>query len=260
MNSNKKIFVNGCFDVLTPAHANLLSYAASLGNLYVAIDTDERVKELKGSTRPFFNQYERRLMLEKIKGVDRVYFFNSDEELEKLVFMIKPDVQIVGSDYKDKTVIGSQFAKEVQFFPRDERYSTTKILNYYSDLALESIPRHKPGCNAMIGCAGSACTCDYLNQNTTTIKLNVWSAPGWAKIAEETQKDKPKQFGDPGWDELKQKQLIEFDRKQCELNPELVKSQYSSLENWQSQETKDEMIKVRQQRQLLHNGYIPKSK
>ena len=46
----KKVFVNGTFDVLHRGHLKLLNYAKSLGDfLYVAIDTDDRVKEKKGS-------------------------------------------------------------------------------------------------------------------------------------------------------------------------------------------------------------------
>jgi bifunctional ADP-heptose synthase (sugar kinase/adenylyltransferase) len=35
---------------------------------------------------------------------------------------------IVGSDYKDKNVIGSELVKEVIFFDRIEGYSTTNTL------------------------------------------------------------------------------------------------------------------------------------
>ena len=45
----KKVFVNGCFDCIHRGHIHLLNYSKSLGDvLYVAIDSDERVKQLKG--------------------------------------------------------------------------------------------------------------------------------------------------------------------------------------------------------------------
>ena len=51
-----KVFVNGTFDVLHYGHFKLLEAAAELGDmLYVAIDTDERVREKKGDNRPFSN-------------------------------------------------------------------------------------------------------------------------------------------------------------------------------------------------------------
>ena len=128
-------FVNGTFDCLTPAHIRLLKKAKyNVDWLIVAIDSDRRVKEKKGDTRPFFNQYERLEMLESIRGVFKVYIFDSDDELKKLIKNINPDIMMVGSDWKDKEVIGSEYAKKLEFFDRDEKYSTTKILNYYKDI------------------------------------------------------------------------------------------------------------------------------
>ena len=125
-----KVFVNGTFDVLHPGHMSLLTYASSLGNeLLVAIDSDRRVKEKKGLDRPINNEYIRAKMLLHIKGVDRVVVFDTDEELRNAVKEYEPDIMIVGSDYENKDVIGSEYAKELEFFKRDERYSSTKIID-----------------------------------------------------------------------------------------------------------------------------------
>ena len=68
----KKIFVNGTFDVLHAGHLALLNYAKSLGDyLVVGIDTDERVKEKKGPTRPVNSVEDRTLMLINLKAVDK---------------------------------------------------------------------------------------------------------------------------------------------------------------------------------------------
>jgi D-beta-D-heptose 7-phosphate kinase/D-beta-D-heptose 1-phosphate adenosyltransferase len=127
--NHTKIFVNGCFDVLHPGHIHLFNFAKSHGKiLYVGIDSDKRVKELKGPTRPIHNQEERKFLLENIKAIDEVFIFNSEEELTHLVKFIKPDIMIVGSDYRNKRVIGSEYAKELKFFGRIDEYSTTKII------------------------------------------------------------------------------------------------------------------------------------
>ena len=106
-----RVFVNGTFDLLHPGHIALLNYAKSLGNyVIVGIDTDDRVREKKGPTRPIYNQDDRGLMLVALKAVDEVRYFDSDESLEALVKDVKPDVMVVGSDWKDKSVIGSYWA------------------------------------------------------------------------------------------------------------------------------------------------------
>ena len=124
-----RVFVNGTFDLLHPGHIALLNYAKSLGNyVIVGIDTDDRVREKKGETRPIYNQDDRGLMLVALKAVDEVRYFDSDESLEALVKEVKPDVMVVGSDWKDKSVIGSYWAAELKFFDRIEDYATTKTI------------------------------------------------------------------------------------------------------------------------------------
>ena len=122
-----KIFVNGTFDIIHSGHIKLLNYAASLGDhLLVAIDTDRRVAELKGPTRPINNEYERVGLMINIKGVDQVRVFDSDSELEKIIQDYAPDIMVKGSDYKDQPILGAKYCKQIVFFDRIDEYSTTK--------------------------------------------------------------------------------------------------------------------------------------
>ena len=126
-----KVFVNGTFDVLHYGHFKLLEAAAQLGDkLYVAIDTDERIKEKKGDNRPFHNIMERKEMLESIVFVDKVFTFDSDEELTTLIKAIDPDIYVIGSDYKNKPIVGREYLRNIVFIPRIEKFSTTKIMSY----------------------------------------------------------------------------------------------------------------------------------
>ena len=133
----KKIFVNGTFDLLHRGHLDLLNYAKSLGYVYVGIDTDECIKEKKGPTRPIHNQEERKFHLENLKSVDEVIFFSSEPEFEGLIKSLQPDIIIVGSDWKEKSTIKSYYDGELIFFDRIEEYSTTKtiqkIKGYYEE-------------------------------------------------------------------------------------------------------------------------------
>jgi D-beta-D-heptose 7-phosphate kinase/D-beta-D-heptose 1-phosphate adenosyltransferase len=126
----KKVWINGCFDVLHHAHFKMIEFASTFGDLLViGIDSDKRVKELKGQDRPFHTQEERKYNLERINGVKKVVIFDSSRALEEMIKSYEPDVFIIGSDYKNKPIVGEQYAKSIVYFNRLENYSTTKILS-----------------------------------------------------------------------------------------------------------------------------------
>ena len=132
--SMKHIFVNGTFDVLHPGHVHLLNYAKSFGDtLTVGIDSDRRVAEKKGPSRPIYNIKDRSFMLQNLKSVDYVVVFDSDGELEHCLKTIRPDIMVVGSDWKGKSVIGSMYSAELKFFDRIEEYATTKTIQSIID-------------------------------------------------------------------------------------------------------------------------------
>jgi D-beta-D-heptose 7-phosphate kinase/D-beta-D-heptose 1-phosphate adenosyltransferase len=66
--------------------------------------------------------------MSSLKPVDHVKSFGSDEELSSIIKAYKPDVMVVGSDYRNKNVIGSEYAKRLVFFDRIEQYSSTKVI------------------------------------------------------------------------------------------------------------------------------------
>ena len=126
----KKIFTNGCFDVIHRGHLELLEHAKSLGYLYVGVDSDEKVRRDKGKDRPYNLLGNRIKMLQSLRFVDEVRSFNDTQGLEDLIRGISPDILIIGSDWQGKKVVGEQHAKELRFFERIPGYSTTKILEY----------------------------------------------------------------------------------------------------------------------------------
>jgi rfaE bifunctional protein nucleotidyltransferase chain/domain len=123
------VVVNGTFDILHPGHVSMLNTARSLGDyLVVCIDTDRRVKELKGESRPINNQFFRKVMLQNLKAVDIVEFFDSQEELIKLFELYKPDIMVKGSDWKGKSIVAEKYVKQIHWYDRIEEYSTTKTI------------------------------------------------------------------------------------------------------------------------------------
>ena len=83
------VWTNGCFDILHRGHIELFKYAKSLGNrLIVGVDTDEKVKLDKGKNRPINNIGDRVTMLESIRYIDEVVWFDSTDGLRNLIKLI----------------------------------------------------------------------------------------------------------------------------------------------------------------------------
>lgn len=130
------VFCNGVFDCsLHVGHVNLLLFArqiAEKGKLIVALDEDEKCMASKGLRRPIFNVHERAksvldLQLNMKPVVDDVEFFYTDTQLLNIIRRLKPDYIIKGGDWRDRHVVGSEYAK-VLFYDRLGDYSTTEII------------------------------------------------------------------------------------------------------------------------------------
>ena len=130
-----RVWVNGTFDVLHKGHIELLKYAYTFGKVRVGIDTDDRVKKLKGYDRPVNQFDDRKFFLESIIYVNSVVGFSSDIELENQITKWESDIIVIGSDYKNKRIIGSHLVKNVYYFDRIKDFSSTNIINYGKNIS-----------------------------------------------------------------------------------------------------------------------------
>lgn len=120
------VFTNGCFDILHRGHVELLKYCKSLGTVVVGLNSDVGVRGLKGDTRPYNNETDRKLVLEACRFVDEVIIFDEQTPWE-LIKRVKPDIVVKGGDYRKEDVVGNDLA-EVKIFNFVDGYSTTGIL------------------------------------------------------------------------------------------------------------------------------------
>lgn len=128
----KQIIVNGTFDIVHSGHLALLNYARSLGDyLIVAIDSDRRVKELKGVDRPVNTQAERQELLSNLRSVDEVRIFDSDQELVNII--AECDIMVKGSDYRGRPIVGEHVISDIVFFERIHGFSTTEKIQHIAN-------------------------------------------------------------------------------------------------------------------------------
>ena len=128
---SKIVWVNGCYDLIHPGHIELLKVGKSLsqgGQLIVGLDSDRKIREDKGDTRPINTFKDRKVLLESIRYVDLVLEFDTRTELEQLIELYNPDILLDGGDWREHEGVGRNFAKEVRFFNRVGGYSSTEII------------------------------------------------------------------------------------------------------------------------------------
>jgi D-beta-D-heptose 7-phosphate kinase / D-beta-D-heptose 1-phosphate adenosyltransferase len=100
------VFTNGCFDILHAGHVSYLEEAKSCGDrLIVAVNDDDSVRRLKGSSRPINSLADRMAVLAGLAAVDWVVPFGEDTPAE-LIAKVVPDVLVKGGDYRVEQIAG----------------------------------------------------------------------------------------------------------------------------------------------------------
>jgi glycerol-3-phosphate cytidylyltransferase len=72
---------------------------------------------------------ERRIQLESCKYVDEIHEYSTEEDLEKLLSVIRPDIRVLGTDYQGAVATGQQYCDQVYYHSRDHEWSSTELIN-----------------------------------------------------------------------------------------------------------------------------------
>lgn len=132
------VIANGVFDVIHQGHLDLLKFAKNCGNkLVIAIDSDERVKQIKGPDRPINSQNFRREILLAMRDVDEVIIFNTEDELRDVIRNLMPEVVVKGGEWTAEEVRKRDQIPEqikVMTLPLTSGFSTTEQLRRIREL------------------------------------------------------------------------------------------------------------------------------
>lgn len=98
------VATNGCFDLLHVGHVKYLEEARAQGDfLWVGLNGDASVRELKGPGRPLNPEQDRAQILLALRCVDAVTIFPGKRAVEFLR-AVAPDVYVKGGDYTPETL------------------------------------------------------------------------------------------------------------------------------------------------------------
>lgn len=128
------VLTNGVFDLLHTGHLFYLQQARALGDaLFIALNGDRSVRELKGPLRPVQNEEQRAYALAATWFVDGIVVFQN-KRLTEEILALKPDVYCKAGDYTlEKLDPGERRALEqvgaqIKFMPFLAGFSTTNLI------------------------------------------------------------------------------------------------------------------------------------
>jgi glycerol-3-phosphate cytidylyltransferase len=96
-----RVYTGGTFDLFHAGHVRFLRRCHQMGEVIVALNTDEFVKEFKGKA-PIMTYNEREEVLSACKYVDEVIPNLSGADSKPTIEDVCPDVIVIGDDWKDK--------------------------------------------------------------------------------------------------------------------------------------------------------------
>ena len=115
------------FDLLHAGHILMLREAKSVcDHLIVALQLDPSVDRPE-KNKPVQTYMERYIQLSAVKYVDEIIIYDSEQDLYELLQKMKPDIRILGTDYKDKSFTGDDLDIPIYFHKRDHNYSTSSL-------------------------------------------------------------------------------------------------------------------------------------
>ena len=131
---NKIVLTGGCFDILHYGHLYFLKKAKLLGDvLVVAIESDRRIRELKGPGRPIHTAEQRKEILESLNFIDKVIVLKdkmTDKDYLDFVVKIRPSViavtegdVILKKKERQAKIVGASIVK----IPKMKALSTSQI-------------------------------------------------------------------------------------------------------------------------------------
>ena len=94
--------------------------------LIVGLHTDPTL-DRPAKNKPIQSVFERYFQLKGCKFVDEVIPYDTENDLLNLLKIVRPDVRILGMEYKDKDYTGKDLGIKVYYNSRDHTYSSSEL-------------------------------------------------------------------------------------------------------------------------------------
>ena len=120
-------FVASCFDLLHAGHCLYLKDARAHCDFLIAGLQIDPTVDRPNKNKPILSLEERKILLESNKYVDQIILYETEEDLKEILKCLKPNVRILGEDYKEKPATGQEYSEEIYYHNRSHGWSTTEL-------------------------------------------------------------------------------------------------------------------------------------
>ena len=124
----KKGFTCSCFDLMHPVHIKMLQDARDQCDyLIVGLQEDPTIDRPNTKNKPIQTLNERYIMLSAVRFIDEIMIYKTEDDLYSYLKKNKPDIRILGSDYKGKDFTGKDLNLNIYYHNRDHNWSSTEL-------------------------------------------------------------------------------------------------------------------------------------
>jgi len=120
-------FVASTFDLLHPGYVRMFQDAKQHCDHLIAALHEDPTLERPLKNAPVQTLEERKIVLESCKYVDEVLTYVTEKDLEKILEERKPDVRILGTDWKGKRFTGDHLPIKIHWHERNHDWSTSNL-------------------------------------------------------------------------------------------------------------------------------------
>jgi glycerol-3-phosphate cytidylyltransferase len=119
--------VCGAFDLLHPGHILMLADAADqCDHLVVGLHIDPSIERPEKS-KPIQTIDERMMILKAVRFVDTIVPYATEADLSTILYQLRPDVRILGSDWRGKEITAPDAAKRIHWHERKHNWSSSEM-------------------------------------------------------------------------------------------------------------------------------------
>ena len=114
------------FDLLHAGHISMLAESKSRCDFLVVGLLCDPTHDRPKKHKPIQSMFERWVQLSGISYIDMIIPFSSEQDIIDMVLLIKPDIRIVGEEYKDKEHTGKGLCP-IFYNSRKHSFSSTEL-------------------------------------------------------------------------------------------------------------------------------------